>query len=387
MNICLIAPQTPFLENVSFPPLNLLYLSSYLKLHGYDDIELVDLNVTDDVPSADVYMITATTPQFPYATELLRKLKGITIIGGAHATADTNSCNLFDIVIQGEGEKAILQCLKDIEAGGYEPVYAGTQIANLDELPIPARENIEPAHYSYYIDDALSTIAMTSRGCPYICRFCQKMYPNVRFHSTSYVLKELLSIRNCGYGGVYFVDDMFGLRYNLLELAPQLKKLVWKCQIRPDENINNIKIMGDMKCRGVNIGIESGSQKILDTVNKKANIKRVPEVVKECKAQGMEVRAYIIVGLPSETHETVEETIEFLRMIEPDSVGVGTFVPYPGTYIHSHIKDFDIKIEEPDYRKWYFRAERKKYNCVVSTSELTADEILRYRDKIDEEFN
>ena len=117
------------------------------------------------------------------------------------------------------------------------------------------------------------------------------------------------------------------------------------------------------------------------------DLKKVPGIVKECKSQGMKVRAYIIVWLPFETHKTINETKEFLRMIDVDSVGVGTFVPYPGTYIYNNMELFDIKIQEPDYKKWYFRAEKDKYNCVVSTSCLSAEEILEYRNEIDEEFN
>ena len=389
MKICLIAPQTPFLKSSSFPPLNLLYLASYLRTHNFEDVQLVDLDITKKIPSADVYVITATTPQFPYAEELLPSLEGITIIGGAHPTADPVSCKMFDKVIINDGETAIISCLEDIQRQNNRTkhIYAGTQIRNLDDVPFPARDMIKPNDYRYFIDNRQGTIAMTSRGCPYNCYFCQKRYKNVRMHSTGYVITELENIRECGYEGVYFVDDMFGLRKDLPLLSSHLRKFAWKCQIRPDEQLENIRNLAAMGCREINIGVESGSQKILDIVNKKAALKNVPALVQECKSQGMKVRAYIIVGLPSETHHTIEETKEFLRTIHVDSVGVGTFVPYPGTYIYSNMDQFDIKIEETDYKKWYFRAEKDRYNCVVSTSCLTSEEILEYRNEIDEEFN
>lgn len=387
MKISLVAPQTPFLEAISFPPLNLLYLNSFLKMNGYKDTQIVDLNITGDVPQADVYIITATTPQFPYALDILKNIDGTAIIGGAHVTADPESCVSFDKIVVGDGEYALLQCLSDIKAGISRHEYTGVPVSNLDSLPMPDRNDIDPDNYKYYIDDKPSTIAMTSRGCPYNCYFCTKRHGKVRFHSTEYVLKELRHIRDCGYGGVYFEDDIFTLRKDLPELAEETRRFAWRCQIRPDENIQNIGLLSRMGCSHVSIGLESGSQKILDIVNKKADVKRVRDLIRECRVHDIKIRLYMIVGLPSETHETVRETVEFLRDVEPDSVGVGTFVPYPGTHIHSHMDKFDIRLEEKDYRKWYFRAGSSKYECVVSTSGLTAKEILDYRDKIDKEFN
>lgn len=387
MNICLISPPAPFLEFVGFPPLSLLYLSSYLKLHGYPDTQIIDLNVTEDIPQADVYAISATTPQFPYAEELARRLSGIKIVGGAHPTAIPSDCGLFDKIIIGDGEKALIQCIEDIKNGNNKQIYVGEQVAILDDLPMPDRSSIDISSYNYYIEGELSTLAMTSRGCPYNCYFCMKVCKNVRFHSSEYVARELQDMMNCGYTGVYFMDDIFTLRKDMLSLTPQLKKMAWQCQIRPDENIKNIQLLGKMKCRRASIGLESGSQEILNIVNKRLNLKNVTKIVKECKNNDIKVHPYIIVGLPSETHETIKITIEFLRAIEPDSVGVGVFVPYPGTYIYDHKEEFDIQIKEVDYKKWHFRGGKGGYQCVVSTSGLTADEILRYRDEIDREFN
>lgn len=387
MKINLISPQTPFLEAIAFPPLNLLYLDSYIKKYGYTDTKIVDLNISTKIPEADVNIISATTPQFPYALSLLPKIKGVNIIGGAHASADPKSCGGFDKVVIGNGENCIIKCMKDIEINAVRHTYIGTQIPNLDDLPMPDRSVLDVNKYEYYIDGKLSTIAMTSRGCPYRCLFCQKMNEGVRFHSTKYVLKEIEHIIGCGYQGIYFEDDIFTMRKDLTELSCTLRYISWRCQIRPDENIRKIRTLANGGCTDVSIGIESGSQKILDIVNKKADITKVKHLMQVCKKNGIKVRAYIIVGLPGENHQTINATIEFLRETEPESVGVGTFIPYPGTYIYQNILNFDIKIEEPDYTKWFFRAGRGKYNCVVSTSGLTSEEILQYRDMIDKEFN
>lgn len=394
MKICLVSPSTPYLENITSPPLNLLYLNSYLKEHGYINTQVIDLNIdkVKDIPKADVYAITATTPQFPYSLDILQKLNGLnekskTIVGGAHATSDPQSCDSFDKVVIGDGELALVQCLNDIENKKDQHIYIGEQITNIDTLPIPNRKDIDISKYKYFIDGKLSTISMTSRGCPFSCHFCQKMNNGVQFHSTEYVLKELQHLMDCGCEGVDFQDNVFTMRKDLLSLAPILKKMAWRCQIRADEKIKNIEILNKIGCRHVLSGIESGSQKILDIVNKKINIKKVAGLIKEYKSRNIEFRALIIVGLPSETHETINETIEFLRDIEPDSVGVGTFVPYPGTYIYNHLNQFDIKIEEKDYKKWFFRTRKGEYNCIVSTSGLTSQEILEYRNKIDKEFN
>lgn len=391
MRICLISPPTNFLEYTGFPPLSLLYLSSYIKTNGYNDTEIIDLNVTDKIPVSDTYIITATTPQFPNALKLLSKLKelnsnSVNIIGGAHASAVLNDCKDFDKVIVGDGEKAIIQCLKDIEIDIQKHIYVGEQISDIDTIPMPDRKSVN-GNYNYRINGDLSTLQMTSRGCTFNCHFCFKKYRNVRFHSNQYVIKEIEDIKKCGYKGIYFMDDIFTLRKDLLELKPCLYKLSWQCQIRPDEKIANIQKLGKMNCNRVSIGLESGSQHILNTVNKRVNLNGIFDVVKECKNQNIKVHPYIILGLPGENHDTVKETIDLLRKIEPDSVGISIFVPYPGTYIHNNIDQFDVKIEETDYRKWNFRGGNGGYNCVVSTSGLTRKDILEYREKIDKEFN
>lgn len=391
MKIILINPSTNFLEFNGFPPLPLLYLDSYIKKYGYCDTNIVDLNVINEIPKSDTYVITITTPQFPNALELLPKLKElnpdcVTIIGGAHASADPNSCYQFDKVIIGDGELALINCLKDIENKIDKHIYVGEQIANIDEIPIPDRKSVN-GNYNYRINGMLSTLQMTSRGCVYDCHFCFKKYRNVRFHSNEYVIKEIEDIKECGYSGIYFMDDIFTLRKNLLELKPYLKQIYWQCQIRSDEKIENIQKLGKMHCNRVSIGLESGSQKILDIINKKVDIRGFDKIIKECRSWGIKIHPYIILGLPGETHETVQETIDLLRRIEPSSVGISIFVPYPGTYIYNHIEQFDIKIEDYDYRKWNFRGGNGGYNCIVSTSGLTREDILEYRDVIDKEFN
>lgn len=397
MKIGLISPPTNFLEYNGFPPLPLLYLDSYLNAHKYIDTQIIDLNVSNinKLPKTDVYAISATTPQFPHAIELLPKLKelnpnSITIIGGAHASAIPDDCKDFDKVIIGNGEKALIQCLKDIETNKQKHIYIGEEIINLDELPMPNRYKININDYNYYIDGELSTLMMSSRGCPYSCLFCQngiRTNRTIRFHNNSYVIGEIQDIKNCGYKGIYFMDDMFTLRKDLLDLKSQLSKLKWQCQIRADEKLNNICKLGKMKCNRVSIGLESGSQKILDIVNKNLLLNKVPNVIKECKKNNIKVHPYLILGLPSESHQTIEETIEFLRIIEPDSIGISIFVPYPGTYIYDHIEQFDIKIEENDYKKWHFRGGGEGYRSIVSTYDLTQEDILKYREEIDREFN
>ena len=391
MKICLLSPPTSFLEYNGFPPLNLLYLSSFIKENGYYNVQIIDQNITEEIPVVDVYAITATTPQFPFAVELLPKLKelnpnSVTIIGGSHATSDYISCYQFDKIIIGDGEVAIIECLKDIHVKSNKHVYIGKQILDIDKIPMPDRKLVN-GNYNYRINGELSTLQMTSRGCTFNCHFCFKKHKNVRFHSNQYVIKEIENIKECGYKGIYFMDDIFTLRKDLLDLGSFLEDISWQCQIRPDEKLENIRKLGKMKCSRVSIGLESGSQQILDSVNKKVKLRGIFDVIKECKKQNIKVHPYIILGLPGENHDTVRETIDLLRRIEPDSVGISIFVPYPGTYIYNHIDQFDIKIEETDYRKWNFRGGNGGYNCVVSTEGLTREDILKYREEIDKEFN
>jgi len=130
-------------------------------------------------------------------------------------------------------------------------------------------------------------------------------------------------------------------------------------------------------CVEIGFGIESGSQKILDVVNKRTNVEENLRVVQRCKEVGITTNVFIMIGLPGETYQTVEETKRWMKKARPDKFGFNIFVPYPGTPISRHPEKYDIIIHEmPDKKSWA-KGRQGGYEAFVSTSELSSQEILR----------
>ena len=109
--------------------------------------------------------------------------------------------------------------------------------------------------------------------------------------------------------------------------------------------------------------------------------------VKSCKDAGIAVRAFMILGLPGETHETVAATRDWLDIAQPTSIGLGPLIPYPGSRIWEHPEEFDIKINLPDdEEEWHYRGEPGHYNVYVSTSQLTSKQIGEYIYEIEKDY-
>lgn len=189
MRVALVNPPSPFLiDDKVFPPLGILYVEAVLESSGHD-VEMVDLSglprgkwsrKLEKARQAELWGITFTTPQFPYAVSIRDIIKEIDkdakiVAGGAHPTADPASCiPFFDSVVVGEGERAVPRLIQNIE--NMPKLVQTPPIENLDEVPFPARHLIDIDSYHYSIDGKKTTNIITSRGCPYNCAFCCKIW-------------------------------------------------------------------------------------------------------------------------------------------------------------------------------------------------------------------
>jgi len=186
--ITLINPDSPFLTDPKvMPPLGLLYIASSLERAGVK-VNFVDMagGSPQTIPKTEYYGMTATTPQFHDAVEILRKIRFVNpeskvCIGGPHATLRPSECLEagFDAVVVGEGELAIHDFLNG-EMGVLEH-----RVGDIDSIPFPDRRLVKD--YDYRIDGERATTIMTSRGnCPYRCAFCAHVWKTkLRFRSTT----------------------------------------------------------------------------------------------------------------------------------------------------------------------------------------------------------
>lgn len=314
--------------------------------------------------------LSFTTREFPAALKLAPSLKKhfqecFIIIGGPHSTVTPKKTvrhQCFDFAVLGEGEKTIIELVKALEKGkknlknikgiafkkGRKIIITPPRpfIKNLDALPFPARHLLSPLKkyrpaFSYK-NFPIGTI-ITSRGCPFHCTFCARnVFGNqVRFRSPKNVVDEIeILVKEYGAREIRVWDDTLNLDpQRVIEICKEIlkRKLVfpWACQARV--NFVNSRMLGWMKkagCWQISYGIESGNQTILNKIKKGLTLKIARQAVNKTKRAGIEAKCYFMLGLPGETEETMQDTINFAKNLDPDIATFCITLPFPGTEIY-----------------------------------------------------
>lgn len=377
MRVLLLQP--PVLDDTilgleAYPTLGITSIAAILLERGHE-VSLYDttpyhakmkevIKVVEDF-SPDVVGITSTTVMasnaFAVANEVKKLNKEVKIVlGGVHVTAVPHhafSCQNVDYLVLGEGEITMCELLealqgkKDIaRVNGLayrkngEIIFNPPRelIKNIDELPIPAYDLLPINLYSSpYVSRKPFMNVVRSRGCPYKCIFCG--VPRVfgrgyRCQSPQRTLKEVeylvtkLNVRE-----ILFKDSEFPLNQRITEefcdlLIERKLDFVWCCNARVS-NLNRslLEKMKKAGCIGLTFGIESGDQKILDTIKKEITLDEARNAIKLAREIGFKIVCNFMLGNPGETRETIEKTIAFSEELNPD-YGCFTFLtPYPGT--------------------------------------------------------
>ncbi|MEK6919106.1 MAG: radical SAM protein [Nanoarchaeota archaeon] len=449
----LIIPPSPFLADERvFPFLGILKVASVLESRGYP-VDVLDLSgIRNYLDVIDAYMgennannfgITATTPQFPRAVDIARRIKinspGVkTIFGGAHATmvgsaygldvrknvvgrgttAYRQMVELFDKVVIGDGEEAIFEALKEgsekvIDAGSLKSPFF-LQRGTLDKYPVPSRHLIDFDSYHYKIDgkDAQSMIAQL--GCPFECGFCGGRNTNsfrvTRTRSIESIMEEVdLLVNKYGKRGIMFYDDELNLsNATLMNLMGELVKY-------QEKNSLELRLRGFVKAelftpeqanlmyragfRVMLSGVESGDDGMLFTMNKKTTREINSAWVRYCHEAGLKAKALMSIGHPGETEETINNSLEWVLTNRPDDVDFTIITQYPGSpYFDSSVRDPSREevwvYTEPRTKKVLFsqdvnfaeKAEYYKgvpgdYTSFVWTESLSAQDLVRHRDR------
>ena len=398
MKVTLISPPSPFLiDQKAFPPLGLLYVAGFLEHNGID-ISVADLanketeleNALEPYMNTDIYGITSTSPQYPQALKILKVLrrrntKARVVIGGAYPSSLPDKCiqDGFDFVVAGEGEEAMLRLITNIEKEQAPGIVNATYIQEMDSIPFPGRHLIDINSFAYNIDDGRGTTLITSRGCPYTCSFCSKevWQRGTRFHSTEYVISELEHIIDkYDFKHFLFLDDTITIhKKRLLELCARMEPLniKWRCYARTTTTREMLIAMKKAGCVEIGVGVESGSQKILDIVDKKETVEQNSAFVELCKQVGITANVFIMIGLPGEDYETVEETRRWMERVRPDKFGFNIFMPYAGTPVYKNPDRYDIQIFDVPEEKSWVKGRQGEYESFVATNALTRNEIER----------
>lgn len=408
MKVALIVPRSPFLfDPLTFPPLGIMYLSSYLKQRGHT-VTVYDYNDFDEllhrerwanVVVADAVGITGVTPQFKDMVQLLgwarygSENRKYVVAGGPHASCDPDSClgAGFDCAVIGDGEYAFERAITEHLVGKH---FA--PVENLDMLPFPDREAIDIKKYHYQIDGVPATSIITQRGCPYQCAFCchWQGYRKVRFRSPENVVAEIEYLKKFhGYHAFMFWDDEFNLNRNrTIELCEALKpmKVKWRCFIRADLfDAELADTMNDGGCVEVGCGVESGSQRILNNINKQVTVEQTSRARKIAKVAGIRFKAFLMIANSGDDEETVEETRDWLRKNEPDDFDITINTPYPGSPEWEHPENYDLIFDKNQLKQRFYEGLFYKgpQESPVRTKALSEERIVQLRDEIEDEFH
>tara|TARA_Y100000294_G_scaffold175534_1_gene195861 strand:+ start:737 stop:2173 length:1437 start_codon:yes stop_codon:yes gene_type:complete len=367
----------------SLPPLGLTNLAAMCIEKGHDtkiiDAEALKLGYEETLNEIvknrpDILGITSTTIAIYNAAKIADMVKNKMpdtkiLIGGPHFTAEPEPTmkqfQSFDVGVIGEGDLTVIELLDSIndnkelhkvngvifrENGSLLKTPTRHRIDNLDTLPKPAY-HLLPDLIKYYSPPAHAlkkfpgTSIITSRGCPSKCSFCANLFgTKFRGYSAEYVIKLVLWLMNdFGIKEINIVDDTFVVNKRRVKqvcdyLIEKNVDLSWACEAKVNfVNPEMLKIMKKAGCWQIAYGLETGSQQILDSIDKGTTIKQARDAIKWSKEAGIETRGFFMIGAPGETRDTIRETIDFIKDIDLDDFHVTFFTPYPGTAVYNRL--------------------------------------------------
>lgn len=303
----------------------------------------------------------------------------------------------FDYAVVGEGEiilDALLVFLTEekLRERVRERIYysEGLKTRSIDNVPFPDRQSIDISAYKYTIDGVPATTIMTSRGCPYSCSFCARVHEGCRLQSAERTYSEIVHLDTIfGFQAFMIFDDIFIVnRSRTRKLADLLEPygFLFRCFARSNLiTEDNCKQMKRMGVREVGIGVESGSNLVLKRnmkgTSREVNIKAFHTLQK----YGIRAKAFLIVGLPGETEETIKETESWIEEAGPYDVDVSIFNPLPGSPIFSDPEKWGIQFHYDGNLNWY-KGTPGTYSTTVRTEGLDSHEIVGWRDYLESKY-
>ena len=394
MRFLLVNPFYPLTETPS-PPLGLAYVAAALERAGVE-VEVLDLVVEAYDKSRLASMLrdfrphavgaTAVTMSFDSAIGVLRDVKSIdprllTVMGGPHISFCAHEMMTrypeLDVAVLGEGDETVVELAAALQKGGggleridglvyrdgaeLRTTDARPPRINVNSLPLPARHLLALGRYR-----ALGTaVSMTtSRGCPFQCIFCvgRKMVgAKVRYRSPTGVVDEMEQIGSLGFSQINVVDDLFTVdaRHCIAiceEIMARGLDLKWTSFARAD--CVSVEVLSKMKqagCHMVSFGFESSSPEILKAVRKGITVEQMLEAARICRQVGIKAHASFILGLPGETMQTVQRTVDLCEELKTLDLAAGfhLLAPFPGTRIREKSEEYGIKILTDDWSQYH----------------------------------
>lgn len=443
------------LDERVFVTLGILKIAACLEKAGYP-VEMMDLSgvknyeetVRDhaSATAAQIFGLTATTPQMPYAYKIALQIRAANplakiILGGPHATlvcaalkkekklgqegrahrAYADLERMADVIVAGDGEDAIFLAIqptapKYIDADDPNGELFMTN-GRLDELPWPARHLVDMDSYHYTIEGASKSYSIIGQlGCPFGCRFCggreSPMLRRIRTRSTANIIGEVEHLtQDYGANGIMFYDDetnvspaMIELMTGLYDLQKRMGKSLKmrgfiKSQLFNDQQAEAMYRAG---FRWILVGFESGSERILSNIKKKATRVENTRCMDIARRHGLKVKALMSIGHAGESEATIQETKDWLLEVRPDDFDATCITVFPGTPYHGdalqtakdvwtytcpengdRLHSYELNYTEA---AGFYKGVPGEYKSYVFTDFLTAEKLVTLRDDLESEI-
>lgn len=403
-----------------YVPLGILSISGFLEKHGFDN------DVFDSTFSSFNELcehLRANQPDvISLYTNLMTRINVIRIIKFIRSTPELSDSRIIlggpevrqhaerllkcgaDFIVIGEGEETMLEVCNAIRDNASYDMIKGIQwkkdgtivinaerelLKDIDELPFPNRKKVNLQKYfdawkSAHGESSVSVSTM--RGCPYTCKWCSRAVYGMSYRrrSPSLVADEIEWLqKNYTFDSIWFVDDVFTINPKWMRefaavIAERKLKIRYEIISRADRlNEEMLSLLSDSGCFRIWIGAESGSQKIIDAMDRRVDVNKVREMIRRTRELGMEAGTFIMLGYPGETEDDINETVNHLIESNPHHFTITLAYPIRGTELFeetrndftyvgewetSNDRDIDFKRTYP--RKYYTYAIRYVVNKV-----------------------
>ena len=375
-----------------YPPLGILYISGYLEDQGIKN-EVFDTTFSSK-KAFQTYLLTHRPKVVGMYVNLMTKLnvletirflkehltQTVIILGGPEVRYSAENFLNYgaDYIVIGEGEETISELVRSLvmqpvmefhkvagqttetaadiagiaflKQGKFIQTPERQKMRDLNELSIPNRKKINLRQYLdlWKKHHGKSTLSVsTMRGCPYTCKWCSRAVYGLSYRrrSADKVVEELLELKETYHpDSLWFVDDVFTISHRWLmafrdELEKVGLKIPYECITRADRlNEETIGLLKETGCFRVWIGAESGSQKIIDLMDRRVDVNQVRDMIKLTRKHGIEAGTFIMLGYPGETEDDIEETIRHLKQSNPDHFTITVAYPIKGTELYQEIE-------------------------------------------------
>lgn len=426
--------------------LGILYLAGSLRAAGHE-VKVLDCHqVTswdgrnlivhkDKQETCDVLGISATTANVNWGIEMARDWPArVKVLGGTHVTHIVEGPHqrfqqkryfpVFDYLMYGECEEAFVKFCDWVESSLYGirthdllseiPGLVWFDAFGMQRHPLPVQPDVtklpgpafdlwgagfergalsSPSSHGKEFDGSnLMTASLyTARGCPYGCKFCADARTKLREETLDQIEAEVRGLYDLGVRAVRLQDDTFTIREERCKrIADILAKYNMKWRATTRVNLKNpglFAYMASKGCTELGFGIEHGSRRMLKAMEKGTTPEANELGLSMCREAGMFARAFLMLGFPGETEESIQEMEEWVLRVRPDAVTLSLFQPFPGSDVWNHPERYGVEIPDGAFEKfWQLGGDTDPEMLILRLPTISKERLFYHRQRLVEVF-